>query len=69
MVERDQCALAHIVEQALHAVVEERQEVLHPGAPSALADGVVERIIIHGSERRHIPSPETRNGLRVDQGF
>ena len=67
VIERDQRILRQIVEQAGQMLVDQRQEVLQPAAPRALADRGVERIIARRAEGGDVAAPEARDRLGVEQ--
>ena len=59
-----------IIEQRIHALLEQREPVLHPGMAAALADGFIKLIAaLRRAEGGDIAHPEAADGLRGQLEF
>jgi hypothetical protein len=69
IVQKDLRLIRQIVEQAVQAFVEQRQPLLHPLTPRALADGRIQGIVARRPEQLQIAGAEARYGVSIQQGL
>ena len=69
MIDADQGPGRQIVKQGFQALIEQRQPVLHAGAPAALAHRGVERVFSWSPESGKIAAPEPGDGGGIQQSL